>query len=137
MTETPDQTLLPAFPRHMGVVLTVARAGRVEAYLDVTPVHGNRNGVTHGGAIMALADALGGVAASLNLMPDEHTTTIESKSNFLRALPLDERATAICLPLHVGRKTAVLQITVTRADGKSAAIVTQTQLTLEGAAPKS
>jgi uncharacterized protein (TIGR00369 family) len=90
----------------------------------------NRNGVMHGGAIMAFADILGGAASVLNLADGARTTTIESKTNFFRAVPLGETARAVCIPLHRGRTTMVWQTTITRADGKEAAIVTQTQLVI-------
>ena len=79
---------------------------------------------------MAFADILGGAASVLNLADGARTTTIESKTNFFRALPLGETARAVCIPLHRGRTTMVWQTTVTRADGKEADIVTQTQLVI-------
>ncbi|MGN6470641.1 MAG: PaaI family thioesterase, partial [Rhizobiaceae bacterium] len=91
---------------------------------------GNRAGVMHGGAIMAMADNLGGLATTLNLAKDFTTTTLESKTNFLRPVPIGEKAYAVCVPLHRGRTTMVWQTTVSRADGKVAAIVTQTQIVL-------
>jgi uncharacterized protein (TIGR00369 family) len=130
MPETPDHALLPAFPTMLGIVLTMTTPELVEAEWQITEAHSNRNGVMHGGAIMTLADSLGGVAAALNLSEGQRTTTVESKTNFLRAVPLGETVRATCTALHVGRKTAVFQITVRRAEGKVAAIVTQTQLTL-------
>jgi uncharacterized protein (TIGR00369 family) len=126
-----DQTLLPAFPTHMGISLEEASPDRVVGVFPVEAEHANRNGVLHGGAIMAFADALGGVAAALNLSKGQRTTTLESKTNFLPAIPLGTVARATCLPLHLGRSTTVFQITITREDGKVAAIVTQTQLTLD------
>jgi len=130
MTAPPDQSLLPAFSRGLGVRLEEARPDLVVGVLDAGNQHGNRNGVMHGGAILAFADTLGGVAAALNLAEGEATTTLESKSNFLRAIPLGSRITGRCEPLHRGRTTTVWQTTVIRQDGKPAAIVTQTQLTL-------
>ena len=79
---------------------------------------------------MAFADILGGAASVLNLPDGARTTTIESKTNFFRAVPLGETARAVCIPLHRGRTTMVWQTTITRADGKEAAIVTQTQLVI-------
>ena len=102
----------------------------IVAEFEATPALGNRNGVLHGGALMGVADNIGGTAASLNLAPGESTTTVESKTNFFRAVPIGDtvRATAICL--HKGRKTMVWQTSITRGDGKLAAMVTQTQLVL-------
>jgi 1,4-dihydroxy-2-naphthoyl-CoA hydrolase len=85
--------------------------------------------VLHGGALMAFADTLGAVCASLNLPEGAMTTTIESKTNFFRAVTEGEvKGTAT--PLHVGRRTIVVQTKITRPDGKSVALVTQTQAVL-------
>lgn len=130
MPGTPEQTLLPTYPRAMGMVLEEASPDLVVGVLDVAEAHGNRNGVMHGGAIMAFADALGGVAAAVNLTGDDRTTTLESKTNFLRPIPIGARITGRCVPLHRGRKTTIWQTTVLRPDGKPAAITIQTQMTL-------
>jgi 1,4-dihydroxy-2-naphthoyl-CoA hydrolase len=120
----------PAFARLMGVRFTSGSRDRVEAELTVGEELANRNGVMHGGAIMAFADILGGASTVLNLPDGARTTTIESKTNFFRAVPLGETARAVCIPLHRGRTTMVWQTTIMRADGKEAAIVTQTQLVM-------
>jgi uncharacterized protein (TIGR00369 family) len=84
--------------------------------------------IMHGGAIMALADTCGAVCAYLNLPPDaQGTATIESKTNFLRAVQ-NGAAIATTKPLHKGRTLIVLDTEVTRDDGKLAARVTQTQI---------
>jgi 1,4-dihydroxy-2-naphthoyl-CoA hydrolase len=87
-------------------------------------------GVLHGGALMAFADTLGAVCASQNLPEGAFTTTIESKTNFFRAVTsgLVEGTTR---PLHVGRRTIVVQTDLLRDDGKLAAQVTQTQAVLQ------
>ena len=84
----------------------------------------------HGGALMALADNGGGVCAFMNL-PDgaTGTTTIESKTNFLRAVT-GGAVTATTRPLHKGRTLLVLETELARDDGKLAAKVTQTQIFL-------
>jgi uncharacterized protein (TIGR00369 family) len=87
-------------------------------------------GALHGGALMGLADTLGGVCAFLNLPEGAATTTIESKTNFFAAIPLGETAFAECTPLHRGRSTMVWQTRITRQDGRLAAVVTQTQMVL-------
>ncbi|MFV0382469.1 PaaI family thioesterase [Paracoccus sp. (in: a-proteobacteria)] len=121
----------PEFALHLGARLISASAERVEMEMPVTPVLANRNGVLHGGAIMGLADNVGGTATSLNLPQGMTTTTMESKTNFLRPIRIGDTARAICTPLHRGRTTQIWQTTVLRGDGKVAAIVTQTQLVLE------
>jgi uncharacterized protein (TIGR00369 family) len=82
----------------------------------------------HGGAIMALADTCGAVCAYLNLPADaQTTTTIESKTNFLRAVQ-SGAVIATTKPVHKGRTLIVLDTEVARDDGKLAARITQTQL---------
>lgn len=86
-------------------------------------------GLLHGGALMALADATGGLCAFLNLPEGAGTSTIESKTNFLRAVR-SGRATAVARPLHVGRRVIVVETEIRDDDGKLAAKVTQSQAVL-------
>jgi hypothetical protein len=79
---------------------------------------------------MAWADALGGMTASIALAEGQRTATVESKTNFFAAIPKGDTAHPVCVPLHTGRTTIVLQTNITRSDGKLAAIVTQTQIVL-------
>ena len=67
--------------------------------------------------------------AGLNVPPGFRTTTIESKTNIFRVCG-PERLTAIAVPVHVGRRTIVLQTSIYRADGKLAAMMIQTQMVL-------
>src|SRR3954471_14418880 len=84
----------------------------------------------NGRGILSFADIVGGAASVLNLPDGARTTTIESKTNFFRAVPLGEIARAVCIPLHPGRTTMIWQTTIMRADGKEAATVTQRQLVM-------
>ena len=126
----PDAELQPPFADFLGMKVTHLSRERVVAELNVREELGNRFGILHGGAIMALADNLGGTATIANLPDDVTTTTIESKTNFFAGIPVGDTARAECTPLHRGRSTMVWQTRVTRGDGKLAAIVTQTQLVL-------
>jgi 1,4-dihydroxy-2-naphthoyl-CoA hydrolase len=126
----PDAELQPPFADFLGMKVTHLSRERVVAELNVREELGNRFGILHGGAIMALADNLGGTATIANLPDGATTTTIESKTNFFAGVPVGDTARAECTPLHRGRSTMVWQTRVTRGDGKLAAIVTQTQLVL-------
>ena len=119
---------LPAFARLLGVNLLRRSPERTEADLPVRAELCNRRGVLHGGAVMALGDMLGGMTARISLPDGGRTATIESKTNFFAAVPEGDTAHAVCMPLHRGRTTIVLETRITRADGRLAAIVTQTQL---------
>jgi uncharacterized protein (TIGR00369 family) len=128
MSADPQQQ--PAFARFLGIKITSVSPERVTAELPVREDLNNRFGIMHGGAIMALADNLGGTATTANLKPGQTTTTIESKTNFFAAVPVGDIAYAETTPLHRGRTTMVWQTRITRGDGKLCAIVTQTQLVL-------
>jgi len=122
----------PPFASTLGITVTHSSPDRIEAELHVGPELGNRNGNMHGGAVMALADDLGGAATIINLPDNTTTATIESKTNFFAAINVGDIARAECTPLHRGRTTMVWQTKITRGDGKLAAIVTQTQLVIPG-----
>ena len=121
----------PAFAHFLGIKITHISADKVTAELPVREELNNRFDIMHGGAIMALADNLGGTATSANLKPGQSTTTIESKTNFFAAVPIGDVAYAECTPLHRGRSTMVWQTRITRGDGRLCALVTQTQMVLE------
>jgi uncharacterized protein (TIGR00369 family) len=121
----------PPFSRLLGTKIVEATRDRVVAELLVRDELANRNGGLHGGAVMAIADNLGGTATFLNMPEGAGTTTIESKTNFFAAVPLGDTVRAECTPLHRGRSTMVWQTRIIRGDGKLAAIVTQTQLIMQ------
>jgi len=121
----------PPFARFLGLTVTHVSAERVTAELKVRDELNNRFGILHGGAVMALADNLGGTAATANLKEGQQTTTIESKTNFFAPVPVGDVAYAECTPLHRGRSTMVWQTRITRGDGRLCAIVTQTQMVLD------
>jgi uncharacterized protein (TIGR00369 family) len=79
---------------------------------------------------MAFADTIGAVGTVVNLPPNTRTTTIESKTNFMGAAPVNTRVTAESIALHRGRTTQVWQTTIRSEAGKLCAVVTQTQMLL-------
>jgi len=119
---------LPPFTQLLGVNVLHRSPERSEAELIVREELCNLRGVLHGGAVMALCDTLCGMTAIMSLPVGGRTATIESKTNFFAAVPKGDTAHAVCIPLHRGRTTMVLETRITRGDGKLAAIVTQTQL---------
>jgi 1,4-dihydroxy-2-naphthoyl-CoA hydrolase len=114
----------------LGIELTHADPQEVRGAMDWAPERCTANGVLHGGAVMAFADTLGGVCAFLNL-PDgaSNTATVESKTNFFRAVR-EGRVEAVTRPLHVGRSFIVVQTDVHDAEQRHVAQVTQTQAVL-------
>ena len=130
-TEQMQARVVGLFPAMIGVRFTEATPEHVVAEIDVRDEHCTVPGIMHGGAIMALADTLGGAATALNLPPRAGTTTIESKTNFFAAAHPGETIRAECTPLHRGRRTMVWQTRVLSPEGRLLALVTQTQMVLE------
>jgi uncharacterized protein (TIGR00369 family) len=127
----PDSLLdLMPFTKAIGAVFTRYSKGEVTARLDWAPERCTAGGVLHGGAVMALADSTGAACAFLNL-PDgaAGTTTVESKTNFLRGVR-DGYVDAVSRPLHVGRTVIVVETDVRDPQDRLVARVLQTQLVL-------
>ena len=123
------------FSDSLGIGLISADADEVLVSMPATRALANRNGVLHGGALLGMADHAGGTLTIMNLAPGQATTTIESKTNFLRPIRIGDTAQGRTVALHKGRTTMVVQTTITRDDGKVAAIVTQTQMIMEWREP--
>jgi 1,4-dihydroxy-2-naphthoyl-CoA hydrolase len=126
MTSTPARSGMPA---HFGIRILDGDKHKLVGELDVDDRHFNNSGHVHGGALAAFADDLGGTLAALNVATGFRTTTIESKTNIFRACG-PGRLTGVAVPVHVGRRIIVLQISIYRPDGKLAAMMIQTQMVL-------
>ena len=128
--ESIQRLLQPLFPGLMGVTLVEAKPERVVATMRVRPDLCTTGESVHGGALMAFADALGGVGTFLNLPQGARTTTVESKTNFIAGAGVGATLTGLCTPFHRGRTTMVWQTLIRRDDGKLCAVVSQTQLVI-------
>jgi 1,4-dihydroxy-2-naphthoyl-CoA hydrolase len=120
------------FAEVLGVEILAASPERVQGRIAWEERLCTTGGILHGGALMSLADAAGAYCAFLNL-PDGSTgtATIESKTNFFRAVR-EGHVVATSRPLHRGRTTIVVETDMHDADGKHVARVTQTQAVLGG-----
>jgi 1,4-dihydroxy-2-naphthoyl-CoA hydrolase len=118
------------FAERLGIEVESAAAQEVRGSLEWAADLCTAGGLLHGGALMALADSVGGLCAYLNLPEGASgTATIESKTNFFR--PVREgRVAALARPLHVGRSFVVVQTNLSDAAEKPVAQVTQTQAVL-------
>jgi 1,4-dihydroxy-2-naphthoyl-CoA hydrolase len=122
------------FAELLGIRILSAAPERLTAEMVVREDFCTVPAVLHGGAVMAFADSLGAYATMLNLPEGASTTTIESKTNFLAPAPAGTTVTGECAAVHRGRRTMVWQTRITNAQGRLLAIVTQTQMVLEGTA---
>jgi uncharacterized protein (TIGR00369 family) len=118
------------FAAALGVEVITSEADEVRARVEWRPERCTTGGVLHGGVIMSLADTTGAACAFQNLPEDAAgTTTIESKTNFLRAVR-EGYVEAVSRPLHAGRTVVVIETDVTDAEGRPVAKVLQTQAVL-------
>jgi len=114
----------------LGVELDSASAEEVRGGLAWAPERCTAGGIMHGGALMGLADSLGGLFAYLNLPAGATATaTVESKTNFFRAVK-EGRVSAVSRPLHVGRSFIVVETDLHDGEGRHVARLTQTQAVL-------
>jgi 1,4-dihydroxy-2-naphthoyl-CoA hydrolase len=112
----------------LGIEILEADPARVVAKMDWAPERCTVGGVMHGGALMSLADTAGAVVAFLNL-PDgaSGTTTIESKTNLMRAVT-GGSVRVESRPVHRGGTLAVIESEVSDDEDRLVAKTTQTQL---------
>ncbi|MFZ0217436.1 MAG: PaaI family thioesterase [Candidatus Dormiibacterota bacterium] len=124
---TPGELLrgLP-FAELVGIELAEGTPDLVRGTLAWSAERCTAGGMLHGGALLTLADSVGGICAFLNLPAGRSTATIETKTNFIRGVR-EGSVQAEARPLHVGRSTIVVQTTLRDDRGRLVAQTTQTQ----------
>ena len=121
------------FTKLLGATTIAVAKDEVRLRLDWDETRTTSGGAFHGGALMGLADAGGGLCAFLNLPEGAvGTATISSATNFLRGVR-DGHVEAVSRPLQVGRTVIVVDTEILDATGRLAARVTQTQAVLRPA----
>lgn len=113
----------------VGVELTEAGPQLVRGRVAWSEQGCTIGGTVHGGLLMSLADSVGAICAFLNLPEGAGTSTIESKTNFFRGLS-SGYATCVSRPLHVGRRTVVVQSDVRDDQDRRLSMTIQTQAVL-------
>jgi uncharacterized protein (TIGR00369 family) len=127
----PDASLIELmaivpFASTLGIELVSAKPEEVVGRLAWREELCTTGGAMHGGALMSLADNLGGVCAYLNLPAGAGTATISSSTNFLRGVR-EGTATGTTRPLRVGRSVIVVQTEIRNDAGKLVVQTTQAQ----------
>lgn len=106
------------FSRHLGMELLVLRPGSSRMAMRLMPSMQNFNGLTHGGAIFALADAA--FAAASN----SHGTVaiaLAMSIQFLDPPTAGARLIADATEVRAGRRAGFYEISVTEEDGRAVA----------------
>lgn len=118
------------YPDLLGIRVERVTPEQAVLRMDYRPELTMPYGQLHGGAIASLADTAAGLVTVAGLAPGQAFTTVELKLNLLA--PVREgTVTAVAVPVHRGRRTAVIHVRVDRADGRPVAWFACTQLILE------
>ena len=130
----PSDCLLSEF----GITLVEIGRGSSTVEMTVERRHLNQRGIAQAGAIVALADAAAGWA-SYSAIEDGKFTTLNLEMNLLRPVREGDELVASANPVHLGRRTHVIDVVLTRreAPSKPVARFTCSQLVLSAAAPTS
>ncbi|MFC0436673.1 PaaI family thioesterase [Kutzneria buriramensis] len=120
--------LMP-FATQLGITLDAASPEEARGRMTWAPQRCTAANIMHGGALMAFADTVAAVNAFLNLPPGATTSTIQSGTNFFRAVR-SGTVTAVSQPLHVGRSTIVIRTDLHDDELRTVATITQTQSVL-------
>ena len=131
MPELSDLVAMMPVAGRLGIELTAATPEEVTGRLAWREDLCTTGGLLHGGALMALADSLGGVCAFLNLPEGSGTATISSTTNFMRGLR-EGQAIATSRPLRVGRTVIVVETEVCDEAGRLLSHTTQSQAVIAG-----
>lgn len=121
----------PYFAAFLGIRLRSVTRDEIVADLEIRPEVSGQHGFAHGGVLMALADTLGGIGATINLPEGAATITLESKTNVVAPAVIGTTVTGRSEPVHRGRRTSIWQTRLTSADGRLLAQITHTQMVIE------
>jgi len=117
-----------SFANRAGLEITETTSERAVARIKIRKELCNRSNTASGGLIMALADELVNMLTPANLPNGTYATTIDSNTNFTAPIPEGVIAHIECSLIYNEQNRMVWQTKITRADGRLAAIVSQTQL---------
>ena len=117
----------------LGFNLDEVEPGRTVFSMEADEVHENPMGTMHGGIVAALVDTAMGCALSSRLPAKAGFTTLELKTNYVRAITqATGRIYAEGMVLHSGGRVATTEARVHDSEGTLYAHATSTSLILRG-----
>ena len=120
---------IPSTRRQLGMRFDEVEEGRVVMSAETKPDFSNPLGTVHGGIAATLLDSVMGCAVHTALDAGVGYTTLELKTNYIRAARIDgQRLTAEGTTIHVGRTTATAEGRIVDERGKLIAHATTTCL---------
>ena len=122
----------PSMAESLGFELVEVENGAVAFEGSPSDAHLNPMGTVHGGWALTLLDSATGAAVHTTLEPGSVYTTLEIKTNLVRALTPDSgRLRAEGRVVHRGRRVATSEARLVGADGKLYAHATATCMIME------
>jgi len=121
------ERLAGSFPGDLGIELPEIEDGHVLGRMTVDRRHLHPMGYVHGGAWVAFADTVAAWGTMRNLEEGRGFTTVELKINVIASAGEGDELRALGEPLHIGSRTQVWQVRVTRGE-RLAANFTCTQM---------
>jgi 1,4-dihydroxy-2-naphthoyl-CoA hydrolase len=115
--------LAGTLPGDLGIELTEITDERVHGRMRVDKRHLHPMGYVHAGAWVTLADTVAAWGALRHLPDGRGFTTVELKINVLASAREGDELTAVGEPLHVGSRTHIWQVRVSRGDRLAANFV--------------
>jgi len=115
--------LLAADGYASGLAIRLTGTDPVTVVMPITGDHLNFYDSTHGGAVFSLADCALTLAANADGIP---AVTIDSHLALTAATSADDTLTATAEEVTRGRTLATYRVTLTRSDGRVAALLTGT-----------
>ena len=117
----------------LGYRLTEVEPGHAVFEITAGERHYNPIGVVHGGLAMTLLDSAMGCAVQTHMPAGSGYTTLEAKTNLVRAITSDTgKLRAVGKTLHVGKRMATAEARLEDAAGKLYAHATTTCIVLAG-----
>lgn len=121
----------PPIARTLGFNLVEVGPGTATIEILTDPEkHANPMGTIHGGVLCDIADAAIGTAHVTTLLEGESFTSIDLQINFFRPVWKD-KIQAVAKPVNPGKTFSRYVCDIVRGDGKLAAQVTSTVMTLK------
>jgi len=117
------------FPGNLGIELHAITDEEVRGRMAIDKRHLHPGGFVHGGAWVAFADTVAAWGTMRHVEKGENFTTVELKANVFAAARDGDVLDAVGTPVHVGRRTQVWQVKITRGE-KPAALFVCTQMVL-------
>lgn len=97
------------FIQALGIEITDLADGYARGEMELTAMHGNPIGSTHGGVLFSVADTIGGAAA---LTAGSFCTTISGTINYLNAAMGCKKLIGEARAVKVGQRVGVYQVQI-------------------------